>query len=405
MALRAAVGQSFAMDGREAGTQAVQQALAQLGRARVAFAWVLVSHVHPIQHVLAGIGDSLGDIPLISFTTPAEITSTGRSKRSVVVALLGGEDIQGRAGWWSDFTPNNPACVQNMLNALQPDAENGEILLAAADGISGDAAQLCDALSPTGYSMAGCLVGGEISRGRTFQAGGRQAGSGGLAAAVLGGNIVAGVGLAHGWQQVGALARVTKTQGLWIREIDDQPPSHLYARLFGYPADDWVRPPLNELVRLYPLAVQEKEGLVVRSPLMFEADGSLRMNSRISEGQTVDLMVGSRVACVQAARQAAEQALASLGPSRPRLAVLFVDSAWLSLLEAQPEDEIRAIREVIGLDVPVAGAYTYGQLARPVHQGLVQLFNQHIEVLLFGDKKVELQGDIAGVAALKPPSV
>ncbi|MBN2548386.1 MAG: FIST C-terminal domain-containing protein [Anaerolineales bacterium] len=405
MALRAAVGQSFVTDGREAGAQAAQQALVQLGRARVAFAWVLVSYAYPIQQVLAGIGDMLGDIPLIGFSTSAEITAAGRSKRSVVVALLGGENVQGRAGWWPDFTPNNPACVQNMLKALQPDGESGEILLAAADGISGDATQLSEALAAAGYSMAGCLAGGEISQGRSYQAGGRQAGSGGLATMVLGGNIVAGVGLAHGWQQVGALSRITSAQGLWVRTIDEQPPSHLYARLFGYPADEWVRPPLNGLVRLYPLAVQEKEGMVVRSALKVEADGSLRMNCHIPQGAAVDLMVGSRAACLQAARQAAQQALASLGPTRPIMAVLLVDAAWLTLLEAQLEDEVSMVREVIGKDVPVVGAYTLGQLARLAPHGPVQIFNQHIEVLLFGDRLVNLPGNVTNAITGNPPIV
>jgi hypothetical protein len=276
-----------------------------------------------------------------------------------------------------------------MLRNLQPDEDEREVLMVVSDGLNGDPALLCETLSGKGYSLMGALAGGDLSQGRTYQAGGRQSGSGGLSAGVLSGNIVMGVGAGHGWQPVGAMVRLSRVQGAWVRTLDGQPANEIYARMFGQAARDWLEPPLSNLVRLYPLGLDDDGSMTVRSPVHIEADGSLRMNSRLPEGRLVNLMVGTQASCLAAARQAAEQALNDLGPTRPRLALLMVDAAWQSLLEAQPGAELQAVRQVLGPGVPVFGGYTLGQIARLGYKTPAQLFNQHIVVALFGLKKVE----------------
>jgi hypothetical protein len=394
MTLSAAVGQSQSPDGHQAGLEASQQALERLGKPRPAFAWVIASAVHPSQHVLAGVMDLLGDLPLLGFSTSAELTPAGRSKRSVVVGLFGGDNLNARSGWWPDFIQDSRSSTQNMLRTLLPDAGEGETLMVVADGLNGDANFLCETLSGAKYAVAGCLAGGDVGRGRTYQMGGRQVGSGGLAGMVFGGDVVIGTGAAHGWQPLGVLARLTRVQGQWVRGLDGEPASETYARWFGYPARDWAFPPLNDLVRMYPLGVQEQgdsSELVVRSPLRVEADGGLRMNSRLAEGKIVNLMIGSLDGCAQAALQATQEALAALGAATPRAALLLVDMAWQLMLEIQPQREVQAVREALGSDIPIFGGYTFGQIMRPSGSSPVQFLNQHIEVVLFGEKNSEAE--------------
>ena len=366
----------------------MQQALDQAGRAPVAFAWLIVSHLDPLQQVVAGTTELLGDVPLIGFSTSAALTASGKSRRSVAVALLCGDEVKGRSNWWPDYVQDSRICTLNMLASLAPDEGRGEALLVVADGINGDAGSLCKVLSSRRVPLAGCLSGGELWRGRTYQIGGRKCGSGGLAAAVLGGKVSIGVGAAHGWQPVGAVVRLTRVQGPWVRTLDNRQANETYANLFGYTPRDWAYPPLNDLVRLYPLGLQENGDLVVRSPLRVEADGSLRMNTILPEGKLVDLMIGTQQGCLDAARQAARQALSALDGGVPRLAVLLVDAAWGPLLELQPGDEVKAVREVLGDNVPLLGGYTYGQIAQLQFRGPTHLLNQHMVVILFGSKAV-----------------
>jgi hypothetical protein len=413
MSFYAAIGQSIAVDSREAGKEAASRALQGLERSEAkaggkpavsrvppVFAWLMVSDTYSPADVLAGVNDELGNLPVMGFSTSRELTSAGRSRRSVVLVLMGGAGLQARVGYAPEFSQDARLSVDNLARSLQPNPEKREVLLVSADGISGDAAEMCRALSEaggpaSGISAAGCLAGGEVWRGRTYQAGGRVVGSGALVGAVLSGDLVLGQGAGHGWLPVGSVSRVTRVQNNWVRALDGRPVSEVYADLFGVPARDWVRMPLNDLVRIYPLGLQETGGLELRSPLRMEVDGSLRMSAGILEGRRVEVMIGSADRCRQAAADAARQALEALGPARPRLAVVLADAAWHALLELEPTAEIEAIRSVIGADVPIAGGYTFGQITRPEPTGPVRLLNQHILVLLFAAATVEAADVIA----------
>jgi hypothetical protein len=270
-----------------------------------------------------------------------------------------------------------------MLEELKPD-EEGRVLLIIGDGMGADSANLREELGKSSLKIAGCLAGGDPYLGRTYQFGGRRSGSGGLAGAVLDGDSIVGIGAAHGWQPVGALTKVSRVQGPWVRTLDDQPPNEIYSRYFGHTARNWVYQPLNHLVRLYPLGSNQEDRYTIHAPIRLEADGSLRMNSKIKEGEIVDFMVGTQEACRAAVRQAAVQALTAFQGKKPRLALLFVDTAWQSLLVLEPNFETEIIRSVIGAEVPLIGAYTIGQIFRPSPELPPDLLNQHIEVVLLG---------------------
>jgi hypothetical protein len=278
-----------------------------------------------------------------------------------------------------------------MLQSLQLNGTDSNTLLVIADGLNGDAAPLVSSLPRGAYSLAGCLAGGDISAGRTFQIGGSHYGTGGLAAALLTGNIKLGIGINHGWQPIGVYTHITSAKDLWLRSLDGRRASETYARIFGYPARDWAFPPLNQLVRLYPLGIEQEttdhpaqQSYNIRSPIRVEADGSLRMHTRLPQGRTAYILVSSVENCLASTKIAAQQALETLGEARPVLALVFADIAWQMMLQGQPGREIEAIQSVIGPEIPIIGGYTFGQIGRaPDRQP--HLFNQHIQIIIFGD--------------------
>jgi hypothetical protein len=109
------------------------------------------------------------------------------------------------------------------------------------------------------------------------------------------------------------------------------------------------------------------------------------MNAAIRDGIDAYLLVGSRVACETAARNAAQQALRQLGDSKPALVLVLVDVAWQMLLKAQPGAEIAAIQEILGENVPIAGGYTLGQVTNTDENSKPKFLNQHIVVIAFGE--------------------
>lgn len=391
MAISAFIGTSQALYGREAATQASHRALEQVGRNPVFLGIVISSYHHPVQQVMSGVSALVGDAPLIGFGTSAEINSDGLNHHSSIVILLSGENTNARAEWLPGFGEDSRGVTQRMANLLQLFHSEGSLLL-IADGFSGDARQACAALPPGNYQVAGCLAGGDLHQARTYQIGGRQSGTNGLAAAFITGNIAIGVGAAHGWQPIGAYFRVTSASGPWVRTLDDKRVAEVYSELFHYPTRDWSFPPLNEIVRLYPLGVETKgqETLLVRSPLRMESDGSLRMNSSIPEGSSVHILVGSTSHCLEAVKIATKQALQELGKARPVLALVLPDISWQKLFQATPGLEIQTVREMLGPNIPIVGGYTFGQIAslkESKENNPLELLNQHFEIILFGEKE------------------
>lgn len=112
------------------------------------------------------------------------------------------------------------------------------------------------------------------------------------------------------------------------------------------------------------------------------------MNAAIRDGIDAYLLVGSRIACERAARNAAQQALLQLGNAKPVFALVLVDIAWQLLLKAQYGVEIAAVQEILGTKIPIAGGYTLGQVI-PDEVSPPKFLNQHIVVIAFGEQSTE----------------
>ncbi|HAX68672.1 MAG TPA: FIST N-terminal domain-containing protein [Anaerolineales bacterium] len=381
MALVASVGKAQALNGREAGLQAAHQALNRLGSSAPGFAVVIASHQYQPREVLNGVSSLLGDTPMIGFSSPASLTRDGMHPHSVVIAMLSG-DFQSDMLWLPGYAQSGRETASKVEEHAAARVERQSILF-FADGFNGDAEQFCNNIS-SGIQVVGGLSSGDLHTGNTYQVAGSQTGTGGLVASFLRGNLTLGVGYDHGWKPVGNQFRVTRARGFWLRTLDGRPTSETYSGLFGYPARDWAFPPLSYLARLYPLGVEQGEGLVVRAPIRVEADGSFRMNAIIRDGIDAYLLVGSRAACENAARNAAQQALRQLGNAKPVLALVLVDVAWQMLLKANPGIEIAAVQEILGENIPIAGGYTLGQVASD-EDSKPKFLNQHMVVILFGE--------------------
>lgn len=376
----ASVGVAQALDGREAGLQAAHQALNRLGASAPSLAIVISSHQYQPREVISGVASLLGDAPMIGFSSPATLTQKGHHAHSVVVALLSG-DFQADTLWLPGYSQSGRETATQVTKHISEQEVDAHSMLFFADGFNGDAEQFCASVSSNLHLLGG-LSSGDLNTGSTYQLAGNQTGYGGLAAAFLRGNIKVGVGYDHGWDPVGSQFRVTRSRGFWLRTLNGRPASEVYAGMFGYPARDWAFPPLSYLARLYPLGVEQTDGMTIRAPIRVEADGSFRMNAIVRDGIDTYLLVGSRAACERATANAAQQALLQLGDTKPVFALVLVDIAWQMLLKAQPGVEINALREILGPDIPVAGGYTLGQVAPA--EDAPKFLNQHMLVLLFG---------------------
>jgi hypothetical protein len=405
MKRNAVYGVGRGINGREAAMQATQQALDELGAARLALALVFVSQEFVAAEALSGVTSLLGDTPTWGFSTLCPLTAEGDQPRSVLVALLTGSDLKAQVEWFPNFTQDAAGTARQLAQAVQDSSFLAQDILFAADGINADPGPLCGTLAGLPYGVAGCLAAGEPSLDKTYQIGQNQSGPGSLSALILGGRFRLGVGMAHGWRRVGAFFHATRTRDVWLQALDAAPAVEYYARYFGYTVREWALPPLNTMARLYPLGVEQDEAPgeqagayapgpvyspgLLRSPLTVEIDGSLRMSAPVPQGSVVHLMIGDTGACLQAANSAAQSALESLhygrgGKVRPILALALVDVAWQYLFETRPTQVAAALASALG-DIPLVGAYTLGQVARPRLNAAPVIQNQHLQVVIFGE--------------------
>lgn len=381
--LHIAIGHAQALNGREAGLQAAHQALNRLGSAAASLGFIVASHHYQARDVVGGVSGLLGDMPIIGFSSPAGLTSEGIRPNSVVVALLSG-DFQAETQWLPAYAQSARETGTKLIKHMAE--KNSSACLFFADGFNGDADQLCSTLNAP-IPLVGALAAGDLHTGHSYQLAGPQTGSGSLAAAFLHGDLRVGIGSSHGWNPVGSQFRITRSRGFWLRTLDGRPASETYAQLFGYPAREWAFPPLSHLARLYPLGIEQGDQIIVRAPIRVEADGSFRMNAPVRDGVDAYLLVGSRASCEKAASQAAQQAIQQLQAqgAKPAFALVLVDLAWEMLLKSHPGAEIRAVQDILGKDVPVAGGYTLGQIVPGKESQPAQLLNQHIVVAAFGE--------------------
>ncbi|HEY5728996.1 MAG TPA: FIST N-terminal domain-containing protein [Anaerolineales bacterium] len=383
MTLKAAIGHAQALNGREAGLQAMHHALNNLGSANPSMGFVIASHQYQARDVVNGASSLLGETPLIGLSSPVGFTSKGLHPNSVVIALMNG-DFQAETHWMPGYAQSGRETGSKLASQLEG-KEDARALLFFADGFNGDADQLCSTLPNTGIALAGALSSGDLHTGHSYQLAGPQTGSGALAGAILSGGLCVGVGSAHGWNPVGSHFRVTRSRGFWLRTLDGRPASETYSQLFGHPAREWAFPPLSHLARLYPLGVEQGDQMLIRAPIRVEADGSFRMNAPVRDGVDAYLLVGNRDSCEKAAQQAAQQALQGLNGNKPSFALVLVDIAWEMLLKSHPGAEIAAVQDILGKEVPIAGGYTLGQIVPGKESAPPQLLNQHIIVIAFAD--------------------
>jgi hypothetical protein len=382
----AVYGAAQGMNGREAAIKATQIALNQLGALKPLLAIVFAAEEFDTHEVTHGIAGLLADTPLWGISTVRLLTGDSDKARSVVVALLAGNDLKVQVVWTPSYAEDSVEAARLLVRALKQELILPQALLLAADGVSGSLLPVCSALAEIPIATAGCMASGSYTSGKTYLFGKNQSGPGGMAAALLSGRFRLGWGSGHGWQETGLHFTVTRAHDLWVETLDDQPITAIYERIFGRPAREWAFPPLNELVRLYPLGVEAAlrgDELMLRSPLRVEVDGSLRMSTPVTTGSVVHLMLGDPDSCLLAAKSAVQQALADLGTARPLIALAFIDIAWQYLFENRPNQVAQTLQEALG-GIPLVGAYTLGQITRSSANSTPSIYNQGITVQIIG---------------------
>ncbi|MFH1269909.1 MAG: FIST N-terminal domain-containing protein [Candidatus Omnitrophota bacterium] len=398
------VGLSMQRDPVSAAKEATRLAAINIHSGKIDLAIVFSSVDLACSGLLKTIHAALkGRVPIVGCSSAGIISNEGIFKHGLAVMLL-------------SFPANvslNIACVKDIkrTSALNAGKEMGDKLLYGfrdihrdfsvifSDGLMDEASNFISGLQEKlgkSFPLVGASASDNMQFSRTYLYFNEEVLTDSAVGILLGGKLNFGLGIKHGWKPLGKPRTITKSEGNIIHKIDDEPATKLYEEYLACGLPE-LQKEIRRASILYPIGIYlpgEQEYLL-RNVLSIENNGSLRLQGNAIEGATVRLMIGTKESCLNATRQALDEAkkilfapIVERAKSEIRNFVLVFDSvSRYILLRREAGQELEIIKEGFGKDTPIIGLYTYGEQA-PLkaisYQGQAYFHNQTIAILNIG---------------------
>ncbi|UWP93891.1 FIST C-terminal domain-containing protein (plasmid) [Aliiroseovarius crassostreae] len=327
--------------------------------------------------------DRFPDILIAGCSTDGEIASgEGFIEDSLVITLFASDSIRFAVGCGSGAIADPKGATKAAVDMAQA-GEDGPPALTVAllEGLGTNIHHLLDGLrDATGPDamIVGGAAGDQLRFEGTKQLCNDQVMSDGVVVLMVFGALNVSTGVSTGYVPLGQPHKVTKADGPVVHCIDDRPAADLYAEYLQQPSV------------FFPLAVKDesRKSLVLSSPLNFDAEtGALHLVNPVAEGSTVQIATASRQEIIDAARNAAGQAVAGFDGGRIDAALLFSCGGRRATLGTRTREEYDGIREIVGHDVPTAGFYCYGEISPDTPGGPPLTHTNAFVAVFIGEKE------------------
>jgi hypothetical protein len=196
-----------------------------------------------------------------------------------------------------------------------------------------------------------------------------------------GSHLRVGYGSGGGWEPFGPARVVTRSKANVLYELDGESALSLYRKYLGEHAAGLPASALN-----FPLSVRPTAGstAVVRTILRIdEQTQSMTFAGDIPEGMYARLMHADINRLIDGASNAAKVACGCDKRSDAELAILISCVGRKLVLKQRVEEEIEAVRDVLGTSVTMTGFYSYGEICPFGPREQSALHNQTMTVTTF----------------------
>ncbi len=341
---------------------------------------------------LAAIAEQLhGTFPhtqVIGCTTSGEITPGGAVANALVLWALGGSAIEVSTGsGQGDAQGLRQAATEaaHCLDHLEQRANT--VLIVLSDGLCGDQMDVVRGA----YDVAGIdvpLVGGcagdNLARRRTRQIHGRRVMSQAVVAAAVSSDRPLGIGVSHGWTPASEPMLVTGSKGNILSTLEDKPALDVYLNFFN-PGDVISTDPeeFAKFAATHPIGIRRRDKIEMRHITGFNLDSrELILVAEVPQGGLAFLTQGDFDSVLNAAAQSCTTALEALNGLPPAGLLMFdCVSRRAVFTEERIQEETDLITSTCGA-IPMAGFYTYGEIART--KGAGGFHNQTLVTLAIG---------------------
>lgn len=187
-----------------------------------------------------------------------------------------------------------------------------------------------------------------------------------------------------GWEPFGLERIVTKSSSNELFEIDGKNALALYKDYLGKYIED-----LPGSALLFPLSVKlnDSENSLVRTILSINTkDQSMLFAGDIPEGSKVRFMKANFDRLIDAASHAANISLTDFNNINPELAILVSCVGRKIILTDRIDEEVEAIKEVLGNKTIITGFYSYGEISPLVRGSSCVLHNQTMTITCLSEE-------------------
>jgi hypothetical protein len=366
--IKAGVGRSNNPDAVKAGAEAGKEALREAGN-KADLIVVFSTVAYDQKKILEGVRSVSKKIPLVGCSDSGEITTEGPISKHVAVMALNTPDIEWTIGIGEGTDKDSfKAGAMAAKEVKEKAKEDISLFIMLLDGLAENGAAAVRGVQDVfgkNFPIMGGSAGDDFLFKKTYEYCNDQVLTNSVVGIGLSGKFSFGVGVRHGWEPIGLPMKVTKSEGGKLIEVNNRPALSIYEDYFGKKAEELIREPIARIAYTYPLgmSVEGSPELLIRDVVIANEKGEITCAAEIPEGSEIRLMLGDPEKAIQAAKEAAENALTQLNGAKPKVIFVFDCMARCKLLGARIGEEISAIQEVLGKGVPLIGFYTYGEQA------------------------------------------
>lgn len=394
--MRVGIGASTALDYQSAVKESLEKARANMSSEKIDFALIFSTDNFNHSLVLQAIAKLLGPIPLLGAHSDAVIFDQAALKHGLIIALFS----------LSKGNYVNTALIKDITekDAFESGTELGEKLLAGYKDMRRNLSIVLsgtDRINNTNFVMglqdklgkSFPIVGGAIpnnpSQKRNPLSFNQELLPDAAWGILWGGKLNFSLVIKHSWQPLGKPRYVTKANGNVVNEIDDEPAVNLYKEYFSKNTTE-LSEDIKRLSAFYPLGIrsEEKKEFLLRSVVSLKPDGSLVFLGDVPQGSIVRLMISSKQACLNTAKEAAKTVAKNMVGKKIKFALILSSLSRYIVLGRSASQEIKIIKNTLGEDVPLAGLYTSAEAA-PLNTmdylGRTYIHNNSLAILTMSD--------------------
>ncbi len=366
---KVAVSHTVLASGEAAGAYLGKDILERLDAEQPDVLIVFASPAFPYQLLLQSLHDSCSPKILVGCSSAGEFSGCYNGSASVSVMAIRSDDMIFSAALGHDIQASREHAVKQLMPAFDTrgyDSYPFRSALILSDVLAGFADDLIHEITVHTGGLFQLFGGGAADDAKfhsTHVFHNRDAVSNAVVALGILSKKPIGIGVKHGWVATGKPMRVTEADGLRLISLNAISAGDAYVQHAENNAGVFNREDPLPYFLQNVIGIDTGDGFKIRVPLSLNDDGSITCASEVPVGSMVHIMSTSASSAADAARHAAQAALAGLQDADLAGSLVFDCAATRLRLGVDFANELKSIAEVLGSD-NFAGCNTYGQIAR-----------------------------------------